>query len=497
MATRHSRRFAWLTVAVLLLLGGRARATWSIVLVDTATGEVAIGCATCLTGFDLEKYVPVMLVGVGGACAQANVDSSGANRLIIWDELQKGTHPKDILDILKANDPSHQSRQYGIVDLLGRRATFTGSNTSGWAGGVAGKTGSIVYAIQGNILTNANVVLDAEQAVINTAGDLAEKLMVAMEAAAAQGGDSRCTRFGKSAHCGFMMISRLGDIDGTTCERTQGCATGTYYMDLNVPNQVSSDPDPVIQLRTLYDSWRLALMGRPDHVLSTRTLADPAIPGNGTAQTTLTIGLVDLEGFPLTAGGATLSVTHAPSSSGLASIGAVTDHGNGTYSLPLTAGVGQGTDLLRVVVDDGLGRPVQLYPDTPLIIGNTLDVSTTTLSASTGGSADLLMNGPADPLGRPYLLLATASGTSPGMDLGGIVVPLNFDALLVYSLVHRNGANFVNTLGTLGADGTGAAQFVAGPGALLPLVGGTLSFAYFTLDPIDFPSNAVSVLIDP
>ena len=53
---------------------GAAPATWSIVIVDTRTGEVGVASATCLTGFDLQANTPVLITGVGAATAHAELD---------------------------------------------------------------------------------------------------------------------------------------------------------------------------------------------------------------------------------------------------------------------------------------------------------------------------------------------------------------------------------------------------------------------------------------
>src|SRR5262249_43990363 len=136
---------------------------------------------------------PVMLTGIGGACCQSSIDSDGKNRGTIWDELQKGTAPADILNIISHKDRNFQSRQIGIVDMLNRGATFTGTGDGHWCGGVSTTLGTITYAIQGNVLAGQPVIDLAEQAVRNTPGDLAEKLMAGMEAAASMGGDGRCS----------------------------------------------------------------------------------------------------------------------------------------------------------------------------------------------------------------------------------------------------------------------------------------------------------------
>ncbi|GIW74563.1 MAG: hypothetical protein KatS3mg103_1085 [Phycisphaerales bacterium] len=233
------------SAACLLACAGWARATWSILLVDTRTGEVAVGSATCLTGFDLRAATPVLLTGVGAATAQSFVDSTGRNRVRIRDGLALGATPDQILADLASFDPGHATRQYGIVDTLGRAGTFTGSAAGAWAGGVVGQIDGIVYAVQGNLLTSPAVVDDAVQAIIDTPGDLAEKLMAAMEAARAAGGDARCScpplpvpcgtpppGFAKSADVGYMMIARAGD---------QGACNGLYRLDLPLADLCLAD----------------------------------------------------------------------------------------------------------------------------------------------------------------------------------------------------------------------------------------------------------------
>lgn len=376
---RNAHRWArglGLAVLVAGLLAAPARATWSIVLVNTDTKEIAIGSATCLTGFNLLRYLPVMRVAVGGACAQAQVDTFVQNRSLIFDQLALGTSPTDILAMLAAQDAAHQSRQYGIVDTQGRALTFTGSNTFDYADGVTGQQGSLVYAIQGNILTGAPVIQDAEAAVLNTNGDMLAKLMAGMQAARGDGGDGRCScdpnaptscgspppMFDKSAHVGFMIDARVGDTEGV-CNFNLGCASGDYYMSLNVAGQDVNDPDPVLQLQTLFDAFRTSLIGVPDANQSTVSFNPPVLIADGSATTTMTITLRDWQG---TQGGAglTVSVMHEPDSAGQSSIGAVSDHGDGTYTLTLTAGTMTGTDRFKVTVDDG-GGPMRAVILTP------------------------------------------------------------------------------------------------------------------------------------
>ena len=182
--------------------------------------------ATCLTSFDLRAGTPVVLTGVGAAAAQSFAEQ-GFNRTLIRDNLLLGTAPSAIISALATFDAGHQSRQYGIASVTGGPATFTGTGAGAWAGGRTGTAGDLHYAVQGNVLTGAAVVDAAVDAILNTPGDVPAKLMAAMEAARAFGGDGRCScpstvtgcgappvgGFDLSANIGYVIVARLGDSD--------------------------------------------------------------------------------------------------------------------------------------------------------------------------------------------------------------------------------------------------------------------------------------------
>jgi hypothetical protein len=342
--------------------------------VDTETKEMAIGSATCLTQFDLQFNLPAVIVDVGGACAQSVVDTGATNRMRIHEQLLLGTPPEEIILILEQQDVQHQSRQYGIVDVLGRAATFTGTQAGAHASGVVGQSGSLVYAIQGNVLTGAPVVLEAEAAVLNTPGDLPEKLMAAMEAAYLMGGDGRCSCtvldptfcgspppvFDKSAHIGFMIDTRTGDTDGV-CTTDDGCANGDYFMNFNVPNQQPSDPDPVLQLREAFDAWRADLVGEPDAVQSSATLDSEWIRARWTASTTLTITVRDWQGVPVTDESLSVSVGHTPDSDQVSIPSEVVSDGDGVFHVLIRGTTSAGVDRFRVTAYT-LGGQVIILP---------------------------------------------------------------------------------------------------------------------------------------
>ncbi|MFG0251754.1 MAG: DUF1028 domain-containing protein [Phycisphaerales bacterium JB038] len=369
------------SVAVLLAAAGGAQATWSIIMTDSETKEIAIGSCTCLTNFDLRENTPVMIVGIGGATAQGLVDSGCTYRMQIHDFMVVyDMDPADIINIITGGGNA-ESRQFGIVDTQGRPATFTGSSTNDWAGGTVGSIGTLTYAVQGNILPGAPVVGAAVAAIHDTPGDLAEKLMASMEAAYLYGGDGRCScpppdaptdcgappdSFDKSAHIGYMLVSRLGDTDDF-CDCNGGCARGDYYMNLNVPFQQWDDPDPVLQLRDMYDAWRLDQQGRPDGLLSTVELSSPYLTADGESTVGMTVHLLDIDGAPVTEPVASFTVAHDDDSAGAATIGPIVNFGDGVYSITLQAGSATGADVFKIIADDGI-HPVQLSPPPTLIV---------------------------------------------------------------------------------------------------------------------------------
>ncbi|MCL4740789.1 MAG: VCBS repeat-containing protein [Phycisphaerales bacterium] len=218
-------------VLTLALSAGVASATWSIVLIDTRTGEVALGSATCLTNFDLQAGTPVLIPRLGGATAQSFVDQGGFNRTFIRDRLLEGVPTDEIIAMLAGFDPSHHTRQYGLADVYGNATTFTGSGAGSWAGGQTGRVGDVVYAVQGNVLAGEPVVSQCVIAIENAllgGADLAEAMMIGMQEARVWGGDGRCNcgnpadgcgsppdgwdpETGKSAHIAYMLIARDGD----------------------------------------------------------------------------------------------------------------------------------------------------------------------------------------------------------------------------------------------------------------------------------------------
>jgi uncharacterized Ntn-hydrolase superfamily protein len=264
-------------VAALLTLPSSAWATWSVLAVDRATGRVVIASATCVDREDqfLMGVQAVVVPGKGVAACQAAVDRTHANQMLVFGELQKGTDPAHIIEML-SRDPAFQTRQFGIVDLQGRSAGHSGDGNGDVSQDAQGQVPGteIFYSIQGNILRPGNVVPNAVRAFLSAKGALTDRVMAAMEAADASGGDSRCTCppapsaetraaipcAGRTALVAYILMAEPKDTNGDSHNN------GKYRMYLTVaqpgadkgPGQIvpGENLNPVKTLRARYDAWR-------------------------------------------------------------------------------------------------------------------------------------------------------------------------------------------------------------------------------------------------
>ena len=487
------------TLGALALLAPAASATWSIIAVNTKTGEVCIASATCIEGFPLITATPVLRVGLGGACAQSLVDQTGFFRQTIHNDLIAGSTPQQILDHLEALDLHHQQKQYGIVNMSDDPVTFSGSS-DGWAYyGVARQMGDIKYAIQGNVLTGIQVVTAAENALLMTPGDLGQKVMAAMEGARVYGGDGRCSCDFSPTYCGcpppsftyssftaFFALARIGDVDGATCDATNGCATGQYFSTLASIPDPNGGPDPVIDLTAQYAVWRASKAGLTDQ-LKTRVVA-PAqrIRADGASLITIEVELRDLDGLLVPGASSTLSIVDVSGIPAVAAVGAVTPVGPGRFQFPLTSTGALGEGRWRITVQDPSGD-VLLWPELAVRAEAPAELfaSHYQLSASQGGTVSFSIDcGPADS-SAVYLLLASASGTSPGTPFSGLVFPLRLDRIMRLSYVQTNSSRFQDTVGFLDMNGRATARFVAPPNLLYDYVGRRFDWSAGVFGPPD------------
>ncbi|MFT4943844.1 MAG: putative Ntn-hydrolase superfamily protein [Candidatus Paceibacteria bacterium] len=230
-----------------------AQHTFSIVAVDSVTGEIGSAGATCLDIDDLggeegALVISDIILGIGSINTQAFW--SPTNQVAARERMVLGDSPQEILAWLEINDPAPgnaSSRQYGIVDLIGgpggtsRSAGFTGDTNAPVANHITGPN----YAIQGNILISQEVLDDMETGFLNTPGTLADKLMGAMQGAKRIGADSRCTNNQTSSKSAFLRVAKGEDLYTNY---------GHLIIDLNVSKTQFAE-DPIDVLQTTYDFY--------------------------------------------------------------------------------------------------------------------------------------------------------------------------------------------------------------------------------------------------
>ena len=153
-----------------------------------------------------------------------------------------------------------------------------------------------------------------------------------------------------------MVVSRRGDRRGV-CNPTRGCGNGDYYMSFNVAFAQVPDPDPVFQLRDMFDAWRIEVIGVPDAVTSRVESSARVLVNDGSSQAIVDIEVLDWQGNPA-AGITDVAMDHLPNSAGSSAIGPVVDLGNSQYSVVVTAGTTPGLDVLRVTVEHANGSVI-------------------------------------------------------------------------------------------------------------------------------------------
>jgi len=158
--------------------------TWSIIARDTASGQIGIAVATKF--FAVGARVPHIAAGIGGVATQALINPYyGIDGVRM---LREGKSPHEIVATLLARDDGRESRQLHIMDARGAIAAHTGKDCVDWCGHVAGDG----FSIAGNMLAGARVLDDTARAyVANKALPFARRLLAAMRAGEAAGGDKR------------------------------------------------------------------------------------------------------------------------------------------------------------------------------------------------------------------------------------------------------------------------------------------------------------------
>ena len=220
----------------------RIAATFSIIAFDPETS--ALGVAVQSKFLAVGSVVPWARAGVGAVATQALANFNYGPRGL--QLLSRGKTAPETVEALISADEEREHRQLGVVDAAGRAATFTGGECFEWAGGVTGEH----YAAQGNILVGWETVEALAKTFEDTPGDLAGRLLAALEAGQAAGGDSR----GKQSAA--LLVVREGGGYGGDNDRV---------VDLRVDDH----PEPIRELVRIRDLHTLYFgETRPDDVVA-------------------------------------------------------------------------------------------------------------------------------------------------------------------------------------------------------------------------------------
>jgi uncharacterized Ntn-hydrolase superfamily protein len=229
-----------------------AQDTFSIVAIDSVTGEAGSAGASCV-GSSLiypfgAKILSDVIPGVGVIHTQASWHAVNQQRAHTW--MMQGLAPQAIIDSLVANDVGNNPtiRQYGIVDFNGghpRSAAYTGVNCMNYKNHMA----HLNYAVQGNILLGQAILDSMETRFLNTSGTLADRLMAALQGAKVIGADTRCGIHNTSSQSAFLRVAKTGNLPDS------------LHLDLAMayPSNLSGifPVDPIDSLQTLYDAWKI------------------------------------------------------------------------------------------------------------------------------------------------------------------------------------------------------------------------------------------------
>jgi len=210
-------------------------ATYSIVALDPGTGEIGVAVQSKFPC--VGSAVPWVKAGVGAVATQAWANTSFGPRGL--ELMAEGKTPQEASEIMQGKDEGIMHRQFGMVDMQGRSATYTGSECMYWAGGIAGEN----FACQGNILVGEATVQAMADTFLSVEGDLAERMTQALLAAEKAGGDSR------GMQAAALYIAKEGGGYGG-------------YNDRFIDIRVDENPDPINELRRILDLYRI-LFYRP------------------------------------------------------------------------------------------------------------------------------------------------------------------------------------------------------------------------------------------
>lgn len=202
----------------LITINLAAQDTFSIVAADSSTREVGSAGASCVdlftAGIPDGTFIGDLLPDTGAINTQAYYLATNQSNARV--RMRSGDSPVQIIDWLVANDVQSNPaiRQYGIVGFTGIQpsvAGYTGVNCQNFKDHRTGNLNGIYYSIQGNILLGQVVIDSMESKFRNAQGDLACRLMAALQGAKMVGADTRCTSNGTSSLFAYVKVAQPTD----------------------------------------------------------------------------------------------------------------------------------------------------------------------------------------------------------------------------------------------------------------------------------------------
>jgi uncharacterized Ntn-hydrolase superfamily protein len=220
--------------------------TYSIVAYDSVTGDLGIAVQSKFP--NVGGLVPWAKAGVGAVATQALSNTDYGEKGL--ELLAEGATAPEAMRIIMRSDPQPSQRQVGMVDARGNSASWTGDSTFDWAGGRTGgrpdgRTGGKgqliegrYYAAQANIMVSDATVRNMAETFERSRGSLADRLIAALVAGQAGGGDKR----GMQSAALLVVRAKGGYLGGTD-----------RYIDIRVYDA----PDPIKELQRLYALHKL------------------------------------------------------------------------------------------------------------------------------------------------------------------------------------------------------------------------------------------------
>jgi len=222
--------------------------TYSIVAYDSVTGDLGIAVQSKFP--NVGGLVPWAKAGVGAVATQSLSNTDYGEKGL--ELLARGATAPEAMRIIMRSDTRPSQRQVGMVDAHGNAASWTGDSTFDWAGGRAGGAGGVGgavggkgqmitghgYAAQANIMVSDATVRNMAETFARSRGSLADRLLAALVAGQAGGGDRR------GMQSAALLVVRAGAGYLGSTDR---------YIDIRVYDA----PDPIKELERLYELHKL------------------------------------------------------------------------------------------------------------------------------------------------------------------------------------------------------------------------------------------------